>query len=425
VNSSTAARRVFNGVAVAAALWWRGLLGTLGGVRFISVTGSAGKTTAAALIAASLGAAGRVRRTNRFIGHLNAPHLAARLVLTTTPLHDFCLCEVATGEPGTIARFVRVLRPHIGIVTLIAWDHYKAFHGLDATALEKRVLVETLPADGVAVLNADDPRVAAMSAFTRARVLTFGLRSDAVVRGEDIVATWPERLALTVRHGTDQVRVETRLVGEHFAHAVLAAMAASVAAGIPLAAAAHAVKDVEPVEGRYSVHAVDGVTFIRDDWKAPLWSISAALRFMATARARRKILVLGTISDYPGKASRTYRVVARKGAQVVDRIIFVGSMARHARPAPSTPDADRILTFETLYALDRFLADYLETGDLVLIKGSNRADHLQRLVIARSGKHLCWRPRCGRPIFCARCALRTRSFVPEAVHDHDDGPLAT
>jgi UDP-N-acetylmuramoyl-tripeptide--D-alanyl-D-alanine ligase len=406
------ARRIFDRTVLAVAPWWRSLLGTLGGVRFIGVTGSAGKTTTAALIAASLRVSGRVRHTNRFVGHLNAPRLIARLVLTTTPLHHFCLCELATAGPGTLARYVRVVRPHIGVVTNVAWDHYTAFHGLDVTAREKRVLIEALSPEGTAVLNADDPRVTAMRGFTHARVLTFGLGSDAAVRGEDVAAAWPERLSLTVRHGTDHVRVQTRLVGEHFAHAVLAAMATAVAAGVPLAAAAHALRDVEPVEGRYSVHAVDGITFVRDDWKAPLWSIPAALRFMETARARRKILVLGTISDHPSDASRRYRAVARQAALVVDRIIFVGNMAHHARRGPSAPEADRILAFDTVHTLDRFLGEYLEKGDLVLIKGSNRADHLQRLVLARAGKHRCWRPRCGRPIFCAECSLRASLFVP-------------
>src|SRR5439155_21793801 len=142
---------------------------------FTGGTGRAGKATTAGLCGASRRVAGRVCQTHRLVRRLNGPYVAARLVLTTTPRHRFCLCEMGTAGPGTLAQYVQVVRPHIGVVTMVAGDHYTAFRSLDATALEKRVLIEALPPDGIAVLNADDPRVAAMQAFTRARVLTFGL----------------------------------------------------------------------------------------------------------------------------------------------------------------------------------------------------------------------------------------------------------
>jgi UDP-N-acetylmuramyl pentapeptide synthase len=387
---------------------WRGLLGRFAGVRFIGVTGSAGKTTTTKLIAASLRVAGPVRQTNRLVGQLNNQRIAARLVLTTTPLHRFCVSEFGVGGPGMMARYVEAMPPHIGVVTNVAWDHYTAFRGLDATAREKRVLVEALPAHGTAVLNVDDPRVAAMRRFTRAGVVTFGLSTEADVRGEDVSVAWPDRLSLTVRHGPESIRVTTRLVGEHFAHAVLGALATAVAAGVPLRAAARALEEVEPVDGRYSVHTVRGVTFIRDDWKAPLWSIPAALRFMDSARAPRKILVLGTISDYPGDSSQKYRAVARQAAQTADRVLFVGRMAHCALRAREPATLDRIAAFDTLFSLDQFLQGFLREGDLVLVKGSATADHLQRLVLSRTGDHQCWRPACGRAIFCSSCALRTR-----------------
>jgi UDP-N-acetylmuramoyl-tripeptide--D-alanyl-D-alanine ligase len=125
-------------------------------------------------------------------------------------------------------------RPRIGVVTLIADDHYSTFHGPEAAARAKSLLVEVLPDDGVAVLNADDAHAVSMADGTRARVLTFGRGETADIRGSDVVAEWPGRLTLTVRHNEDRVVVEPQLVGSHQANAVLAAMAVGVAAGLPL-----------------------------------------------------------------------------------------------------------------------------------------------------------------------------------------------
>ena len=390
---------------------WRGLLGRFAGVRFIGVTGSAGKTTTTKLIAASLRVAGRVRQTHRLVGQLNDQRFAAQLVLTTTPLHRFCISEFGIGGPGMMARYVEPMPPDIGVVTNVPWDHYTAFRGLDATAREKRVLIEALPAHGTAVLNVDDPRVAAMRLFTRAGIVTFGLSTEADVRGEDVSGVWPDRLSLTVRHGPERVRVHTRLVGEHFAHAVLGALATAVAVGVPVGDAARALEEVQPVDGRYSVHTVRGVTFIRDDWKAPLWSIPAALRFVDSARARRKIVILGTISDYPGDSSQKYRAVVRQAAPVADKVLFVGKMAHCALRARDPSTRDRVAAFDTLCSLDQFLQGFLQEEDLVLVKGSATADHLQRLVLSRARDNQCWRPACGRAMFCSACALRTRPFA--------------
>lgn len=342
------------------------------------------------------------------VGQLNGQRFAAQLVLTTTPLHRFCVSEFGIGGPGMMASYVEAMPPDIGVVTNVAWDHYSAFRGLDSTAREKRVLIEALPAHGTAVLNGDDPRVVAMRPFTRARIMTFGLSEVVDVRGAEISAAWPDRLSLTVRHGAERVRVHTRLVGEHFAHAVLGALATAVAAGVPLGTAAHALRSVEPVDGRYSIHTVRGVTFIRDDWKAPLWSIPAAIHFLGTARARRKIFILGTISDYPGDSSQKYRAVVRQASPVADKVLFVGNMAHCALRARDPSDPDRVGAFDTLLALDQFLQGFLQDGDLVLIKGSATADHLQRLVLSRSGDNLCWAPACGRAMFCSACDLRMR-----------------
>lgn len=385
-------------------------LGALGDLCCIGVTGSCGKTMTKELITAILATHSPGLKSNRLY---NGPRSVARTIFTIRPWHRFCVHELGAHRPGRMSLSVEMFRPRIGVVTHIGRDHYTNYRSKEKAAAEKGTLLESLPADGTAVLNLDDPYVLAMRDRTRARIITFGLSPEAMVRGEEVSCAWPDRLSLTVAYGRDKVRVKTRLLGEHWAYSVLAALATGIARGVPLAEGARAVEGVEPVEGRMSPHETpDGITFVRDDWKAPLWTIPASLQFMQTAQARRKVVIIGTISDYPGSASQKYRAVAREALEATQKVIFVGSFAHCALKARSHPADDRIMAFDTAYDLNLFLRDYLTSGDLVLLKGSGGADHLQRLVLARSDGIACWRERCGRFIFCTHCPLRHSPYVP-------------
>ena len=155
---------------------------------------------------------------------MGAVTVAPMETLLGLQLEQFCLCsstsrycvqEVSADPPGSIPIHVRMLRPQIAIVTTIGGDHYKSFRSLEATAKEKGTLVEALPRNGTAILNADDPHVRAMASRTRAKVLTFGVSPDANIRATEISSVWPDRLKLTIIHDQNRVRVHTRLAGEH------------------------------------------------------------------------------------------------------------------------------------------------------------------------------------------------------------------
>jgi UDP-N-acetylmuramoyl-tripeptide--D-alanyl-D-alanine ligase len=397
-------------LAVLVAKAYRFALGAFGPLCRIGVTGSCGKTMTKELVAAILSTQARGRKSTQT---LNGPTYIARTIFTILPWHRFCVHEMGTQNPGMMAESVDLFRPQIGVVTHIGYDHFTAYRSKEAIAAEKGTLIESLPARGIAVLNADDPYVVAMRTRTRARVVTYGLSADAMVRGEDITSAWPARLSLTVAYKAEKVRINTQLLGEHWASSVLAAVATGVARGVTLSECARAVEKVAPVEGRLSPHeTADGITFVRDDWKASLWTVPASLRFMQTARARRRIVIIGTISDYPGAASKKYRAVARQALEVAEKVIFVGHYAHNALKVLSDARDDRLIAFNSMYALNLFLRDYLAVGDLVLLKGSGGADHLQRLVLARDDAIACWREKCGRYVFCTQCALRQRAFVP-------------
>ncbi|MGH7579237.1 MAG: Mur ligase family protein [Gemmatimonadales bacterium] len=374
----------------------------LGGTIFVGVTGSAGKTTTKELIAAVLA---RRWSGSRSPGTHNTSHWVSRTVLAVRPGDGFCVQELGASGPGTLDAPIAVVRPRVGVITNVGGDHRSAFRTLEATATEKGKLVSALPSHGLAVLNADDPRVLAMAGSCRGKIITYGLTPDAAVHAESVTGSWPDRLGFIVIHGEQRVAVHTRFCGVHWIHACLAAIATGVGLGIPLADAASALADVEPWSGRLEPVRARGVTFIRDECKASLWSIGPSLEFLRSARVPRRIAVIGTISDYAGRASAVYGAVARQALDVADEVIFVGPQALRCAGARTHPKGAALHAFLTAREAHRYLTDLLIPGDLVLLKGSQRVDHLLRLVLARQGGIACWRTECRRITFCDECAL--------------------
>jgi len=382
---------------------YRPLLDVLGKVCFIGVTGSCGKTTTTELIAAILAKRGRVRKRS----HQNTIRYVAETILSVSPRHRFCVSEVSADCPGVMEKLAKLLRPQIGVVMNIGQDHYGNYRNLESTAAEKGKLVELLPANGTAVLNADDPYVYDMRKRTKARVITYGLSADAMVRGEYVSCAWPTPLSLDVCFAQKRLHVKTQLLGEHWAYTVLAAIAAGIAADVSLEDAADAVGTFQPIPYRMYPHQTpNGVTFISDNRKAPLWTIPASLDFMRKAKAKRKILIIGTISDTPKSFYDRQKAVIKQAVNIVDKIIFVGDNAYSSLRARTNSEDRRVMAFGTVRQLNSFLTDYLKAGDLVLLKGTDNTDHLQRIILSRTSDiNCCWRERCEKKRFCSDCRL--------------------
>jgi UDP-N-acetylmuramoyl-tripeptide--D-alanyl-D-alanine ligase len=304
---------------------------------------------------------------------------------------------------GEIAKQAKILRPDIAIVTTIGNDHFKIFRSLEATAREKGQLVEALPPGGVAILNADDPNVKAMAARTPARVVTYGLCPDADIRASDVTGRWPDRLALTVSYGADSLRVQTRLVGEHWTVSVLAAIACGLVCDVDLQACVKAVASQQAAFGRFSVHsAPDKPVYVLDTKKAPYYTMAIGLEFVERARASHKTIVIGTMSDYAGSGAGKYRKVARMALAVADRVVFVGPRAGHVSKLRQGDLRNRLHCFESTLQASTFLALESRTDELIYIKASS-TDHLERIMLSQIDRVVCWRERCGRKTKCQEC----------------------
>jgi aminoacyl-tRNA hydrolase len=302
-----------------------------------------------------------------------------------------------------------LLRPTLGIVTVVENDHLAAYESREDIAKEIGKLVSYLPSTGTAVLNADDELVLAMAANCAARVITYGTSLAAELRAEDVSSTWPERLELTVTHGADRIRVRTQLCGTHWIPSVLGAIGGGLATGMTLSECAEGIANAAPFDGRMQpVTTHDGVTFIRDDFKAPIWTLDASFEFMRTARAARKIIVIGMLSDTGSRKGEKYRNTAILAQDIADITIFVGPWASSALKARKPGVENSLRAFSHVRDATEYVNSITRDGDLVLLKGSNKQDHLLRIILARSEPIACWRDDCVRDAFCNECPHRAR-----------------
>jgi len=176
--------------------------------------------------------------------------------------------------------------------------------------------------------------------------------------------------------------VETKLCGKHWVPAVLAALGTALAMNLTPEEALPSIAAFDPPERRMSPLPLGlNITIIRDDYKAPYLSVPSCLDFLRDAQAKRKIFILGTLSDYPGDSSRKYKRVLKEALSVAEKVFLVGPFRAHiASKLSETGFAGRTRGFVSMDDLARHLCETSEPGDLILTKGARNPDRFDRLV---------------------------------------------
>ena len=340
--------------------------------KYIAVTGSCGKSTTTLLIGKILSGVGSTRVAN----HPNyGPHLIRTVRKLRAPV-DFVVQEASGWGPGALVEFTHWLRIDVAVVTAVGLDHgsrfrYQDVEIIDAIAREKGRIVEAADAAGFVCLNADDPRVRAMAARARARVVTFGLAADADLRASNLDARWPGRLSFDLLVDGQTHRVATRFVGTLMLPNILAALAVAHGLGLDLKAAISAIAAVEPVRDRMGVHqGADGKTYILDAFKASYWSTVRMVDDLPSYGTREMIFVLGDMSDIGNDSGRKYRKLLRTLCQSVNEVVAAGNSARYVEKLQAQGITNLV---EAPTAID--VARYLDTRPpgLVILKSSKNA----------------------------------------------------
>jgi aminoacyl-tRNA hydrolase len=400
---------VYGALLVVAKLWRRALKKPI----YVAVVGSGGKTTTKELLL------GMLSQKGKGVGNpssLNNLEEIAMALLRVRPGHAFFATELSENRPGAMDKPLALLQPDIGVVTVVQDDHLTAFSSREELAAEMAKLITALPATGTAVLNADDERVLGMASHCAAKVITYGSSDKADLRAEGVSSVWPERLQMTLVRGDERVKLQTQLCGVHWLPSVLGAIGSGLAAGMTLGECAAGLAKVAPFEGRMQPVMTPGkVTFIRDDFKAPLWTLDACFEFMKAAKADRKIIVIGELSDVGSKKGQKYARAAALAQQIADITVFVGPWASSALKMRKTGDGAQLHAFNHVRDAAEFLKSISREGDLVLLKGSSKKDHLLRIIMARTNSISCWRDDCKLNMFCDACPQRNNPVgVPPA-----------
>lgn len=385
-------------IYLAAFLWRRLLFRTT----FIGVTGSLGKTTAKECLGTILASLYPTYRTRL---NQNAPLGVALNILHVWPWHRFAVLEVATGQPGMMRSSARMLRPDVVVVLNLKRTHTTAFRTLAEHASEKELLVRAVRPGGLAVLNADDPRVASLADGKKLRVTTFGMTEGCDMVAARVAGTWPERLSFEVRSGLETLAVRTRLVGVHWTTSALAALATAHALGFRMAGAVEALHAVEPFPGRCQPARVpSGAIFLRDDYNSSIDSISPSLSVLRDAEAERRVLVMTDVSDLGVNRRVRLRHLAPEICASADSAVIIGEAAEFGkrRLVEAGMASEDVHAFDNLQPAAEFLRSKLRGGDLVLLKGRT-TDHVARVFFAQLGDVRCWKSYCRKTILCDHC----------------------
>lgn len=350
--------------------------------RVIGITGSTGKTDVSRAISAVL--------STRYKVFTNPPDLSDRLGLPfslagLTPEHEVAVLELACHAFDDIAFLSELTRPQTGVITAVNHAHLAYLGSLDAIAQEKSRLVAALPPDGYAILNYDDVRVREMGKYTRAQVITYGLKPDADIVASDL-RNEPDGLRCMVHLpgvsglGTPgypaKGEVRTRLLGSHQVYSILAAIAVGLVCRIPWDDILDVLEELGPGPGRLQVlPAVGGALLLDGSASCSPTSGLQALEALAQYPARRRIVVLGDMGQLGGYTVEGHRLLGTRAAMVADLLVVKGERAAWIAEAAREAGlpCERTIVAYTARDVVRYLKPQLGPGDVVMVKGDVEA----------------------------------------------------
>ena len=330
----------------------------------IGVTGSVGKTSTKDLIVAALSSAKRVVANVRsFNNEQGLPVTILNAPLTTEVL----VLEMGMRGLGQIDDLCRIARPHIGVITRVGEAHTELVGGIEGVAQAKGELIEALPPQGVAILNADDQRVLSMSARSVAPVLSYGESVGADVRITDVRLDAHGCALFDVVTPSGSASLNLSIPGRHMAHNAAAAIAVGEALGVPLSQMVESLRSATISARRMQMKTTrNGALLLDDCYNANPTSMVAAIETLAQIPATHKVAVLGVMAEIENPESAYVKIAQLAKAGNIE-IIAVGTDG-YGSPAVSIDQA-----IERIRQCDDSTA--------VLVKGSRVAE-LERVVDA-------------------------------------------
>lgn len=365
----------------------------------VGVTGSVGKSSAKEAAALVLSGAMRVRKSEgNYNNEIGVPlsvlgigeggtavtrslsALVRFLGLSVLPMRypEALVLEMGVDRPGDMAALLRPAPVKIGVVTRIGESHLEFFGNIGAIAKEKGRLVSSLPGDGFAILNADDPRVSAMGKKTKAVVLSYGFSPEASVRADNILLQeTDDGIGSSFKLNYSGKSIPVRLPGvvaRHHIEDALAGAAVGIAAGMNLVDIAKRLEGFSPLPGRLRfLKGRDGTGLLDDTYNASPASVIAALGTLREIPAVRKVLILGDMLELGSGSEEAHGDLAEPVlASGVETVIMVGQLvsALASELVSRGMPPERIVSFRDPDEAARAIPGLIREGDLILVKGS-------------------------------------------------------
>lgn len=356
----------------AVAAHWRNQLE----LRVIGITGSVGKSTTKELTAEVL--------QDRFRTHKNAGNLNNEIGLPISLLqleagHERSVLEMGFYVPGEIALLCKIAKPQVGVITNISEVHLERAGSMQAIVDGKAELVESLPGDGVAILNYDDERVRGMAKRTAAQVVTYGLSPEADLSASQVEGLGLEGVRFVLHHQDESFHVRVPLLGRHSVHTALRAAAVGLVEGMSWDEIIWQLQHTSSQLRLVAVNGPGGAILLDDTYNAAPPSVLAALNLLEELEGRR-IAVLGDMLELGEFEQAGHRMVGARAAQIVDQLVTVGERARwiaEEAMRAGLPEESLTTLDDSQQAIEH-LSGQVGSGDVVLIKGSRglRMDHI-------------------------------------------------
>ena len=339
----------------------------LWGKPLIGVTGSAGKTTTKEAIAHVLASKFRVLKSEgNFNNHFGLPLMLLKL----EPEHDLAVIEMGMSHAGEIRALGKIANPDIGVVTNVAPVHLEFFDSLAGIARAKYELIESLPSNGTAVLNADDEYVSHFGRDYRGRVIKYGTSFAADVSAEKVQSKGAEGSEFDVAVAGTRQHAHLPLVGEHNVLNALAAVAVSIACGMKASDAIAALATLKPADKRGQVLHLGNITVINDCYNSNPKALKAMVDALSAMKAARRIVVAGEMLELGPAGEALHRESgSHMGEKKIDVLIGVRGLA-HALVDGAQQAGTRAEFVATPEEAGEWLARETRDGDVVLLKAS-------------------------------------------------------
>jgi UDP-N-acetylmuramoyl-tripeptide--D-alanyl-D-alanine ligase len=338
-------------------------------VRAIAIAGNVGKTTTKELTAAVLQGCGHTVLKSPM--NFNDEIGLAMTLFQLNPTYDRAVVEVGMFELGEIRRLCQIAQPQISVVLNVGPTHLERLGSIQAIAEAKSEAVQELPATGCAILNADDPLVAAMSRKTRGHVLTFGTHSHADFRASEIQSHGLAGVEFMLGCLGRSLRVRSPLPGAALVPNALAALAVAMSDGASVEEAAEALAGAQVTPRLQAKMAAGGATILDDCYNANPASMIAALDVLREIDASHRYALLGDMLELGSAETDAHHSVGEHAARVVDALFTIGPRGVQIAAAARSACARSVRHFDTKKEAVEVLRACLGPGDVLLVKASH------------------------------------------------------